>query len=150
MKKLFLGIAILSFIVFTTTAMAAAPKVPKNLCYTYSTGYYHHQLLLKPMGTVPTSNGNVKMYTIIGNDFSGGDNPIHGTGYVEPGTTIFHATLNWLGFTTTYLVASYELLYNLESKTGNLYYRYDRGNGTIDTYTDTATTVDCKTLVIED
>jgi hypothetical protein len=149
MKKLVIGITIVTFVIISSTAMAATPKVPKNLCYTYSGGYYHHQLLLKSMGTIQTSDGKVKMYTVIGNSWPGLNCPIHGTGYVTPGTTTFHATFNTMCGSATYTVTSYELWWDLETNTGDLYRRYDRSAGDIDTYTESVPLADCNTFSIE-
>ena len=67
MKKLVLGITVLAIILFASSSMAAGPKVPKYLClqHSYNTGWYTH-LAFKSIGSVPTSGGNVKMYTLSG------------------------------------------------------------------------------------
>jgi hypothetical protein len=103
MKKLLLGVTMFALVLFASSAMAAGPKVPKSLCFTYSSGYSQN-LVLKSIGTVSTSGGKVKMYTVIGNSFSGYDSPIHGSGYVVPGTTTFHATLNRMGGTSSCII----------------------------------------------
>lgn len=150
MKKLFLGFTILAFVLMGSRAMAAGPKVPKSLCFnlvTYAAD--HHQLAIKNIGTVPTSSGNVKMYMISGYAYTGYIGPVHGSGYVAPGTTILHATYSGKVQTTQHDLESWELFYDLSTNSGPIYVRYDRVNGTtIFTATDSVTMTDCATLSI--
>ncbi len=145
MRKLLIGITILISVIIASSAMAAAPKVPKNLCFTYS-GDNYMELAFKSTATILTSSGKVKMYTVMGNNNAGYDCPVHGSGYVAPGTTTFHATYNRMGGDISYNVTAYELFYNLEAETGTLYRRYDRNDGSIDTFTGAISVVECSTL----
>jgi hypothetical protein len=130
MKKLILGITVLALILFASSSMAAGPKVPKNLCLRHvtNTSHYDH-LAFKSIGSVPSSGGTVKMYTINGFAYVNYSGPVHGTGYVTPGTTILHATYSGQGNSSTYRQKSLELFYDLVTNTGTLYYTYFTADG---------------------
>jgi hypothetical protein len=91
-KKLILGIAALTFTVMNSGAMAAAPRVPTNLCFTGAG--VTHQLTLKASGTLKSDGGNIKQYAIFGHANTGFPTPVVGNAYIQPATTILHGTLN--------------------------------------------------------
>jgi hypothetical protein len=134
MKKLLIGIMILALVVFASSAMAQAVKVPKNLCLDYVSFPDYHQLIIKSLGNVATASGNVKMYTIHGYAQGLADHPVHGSGYVIPGTTIFHATYNGQGYydsLTSNTLRSWELTFDLATNSGTNKSRFDHDNDTI-------------------
>jgi hypothetical protein len=145
MKKLLLGITVLALILFASSAMAQTAKVPKALCLDYASYSDYHILYIKSLGNAPTSNGNVKMYTISG--FTGTyGHPVSGSGYVIPGTTNFHATFsgpdsNRLRF--------YDLVFNLSANNGTIYYTFSNADASTPiSSSDTVNGVSCSALAI--
>jgi hypothetical protein len=129
-KKILIGIFALMFFVMNAPAMAGAPKVPANLCLDWAGFSDVSQLLIKSQGTLKTSDGPVKMYSIFGHDYNGGRLPVSGNGYIVPGTTTFHATFagNFRSGGSSY-VGNWELFYDLVLQDGTIYYHYDHTNG---------------------
>lgn len=146
MKKLLLGITIFSVILFASSAMAAGPKVPKNLCFTISNGY--QMLTLKSISSMSTSDGKVKMYQVTGYSETGHQGPVHGSGYVAPNTTTFHATYNKSSGGIAYTLTAFQLTFDLEAMTGTLYGRWDYDDGTRYFRESAVTTVDCSDYAI--
>ena len=93
MKKLTLGIAALMFIVMNAPAMAAAPRVPTNLCFNRGGGDVL-QVVLKNNGILKSSGGVLKQYGIFGYANTGFPFPVVGNAYVAPGSTVLHGTVN--------------------------------------------------------
>ena len=122
MKKLSLGITILAFILIASPAMAVTVKVPKNLCFTAGTSTF--QLAMKSLATIPTSGGKFKMYEVTGYANTGTRGPVHGSGYVTPNTSMFHASYVRQSGDITYLFSSFELLFDLATKSGTIYMRF--------------------------
>ena len=151
MKKLVLGITVLAIILFASSSMAAGPKVPKYLClqHSYNTGWYTH-LAFKSIGSVPTSGGNVKMYTLSGFAFVNYSGPVHGSGYIAPGTTILHATYSGQGNTVSHRMKSYELFYDIANNSGTLYFTFYHVDDatTLLSGSESVTMDDCTTLSI--
>lgn len=149
MKKLLLGITVLALVVFTSSAIAAGPKVPKALCLVF-TGYSdYHELAFKALGNVSTNGGIVKMYMMSGYAQGIADHPVHGSGYVIPGTTTLHATYNGQGLYAGNTLRSWELSFNLATNSGTLFSRFDYENNTI--FSDPGVSVtgtDCSTQPI--
>ncbi|MGD9579363.1 MAG: hypothetical protein AB7Y74_14090 [Syntrophorhabdus sp.] len=146
MKKLLLGIAILVFVAFASSVMAAAPKVPKNLCLDFDTYSDYQILLLKSVGNLPTLDGNLKMYTVTGFVSTPIDAPVQGSAYVLPSGTTLHATYNGHMGASQNSPISYELFFDLATKTGTIYYHYEAADGASAIHgTDTLTAADCKT-----
>jgi hypothetical protein len=128
-KKLGLGIAALMLLVMNSPAMAAAPAVPKNLCLDWMSFADVTQLLIKSQGTIKTSDGTVKMFSIFGHAFNGARLPIAGNGYVVPGTTTFHGTFTGNFGSANSSVGNWELLFDLLLQTGTIFYHYDSESG---------------------
>jgi hypothetical protein len=147
MKKLFLGVAALAFVLINSPAFAAAPRVPKNLCLDWTSFSDVNQLLIKSQGTVKTADGVVKMYSIFGHAFNGGRLPVVGNAYVAPGTTTLHAT-----FTGAYsigasrFVGNWELFFDLFLQTGTIFYHYDQTTGSKISGSDGVVPTDCAAL----
>lgn len=130
MKKLLLGITVLSFVLFASSAMAAGPKVPKALCLDF-TGYSDtQQLVIKSLGNLPSTGGNIKMYAITGNINWHGSHPVAGNGYVVPGTTTFRATYSGLTDYLNNTVVAYDLSFDLTTNSGTVNARYLYGDAT--------------------
>jgi hypothetical protein len=106
--------------------MAAGLKVPSSLCFSLNGYADKHQLTFKALGNLPASNGKVKMYSINGFVNGAGNYPVHGTGFVYPGTTTLHATYIAQGANT--IIFSYELKYDLATNTGPLYAHFHYSN----------------------
>jgi hypothetical protein len=145
MKKLMLGITILALIVIASSAMAQTAKVPKVLCFSFSSNY-DHELVLKSMGSISALNGKVKIYSVTGHGYAGAHGPIHGSGYVAPSTTIFHAT--YTKMTPAYIISTFQLSFNLASNTGSLKCKYEYADGSIMTADYPVTGTSCSDLPI--
>ena len=131
MKKLLLGITILSLVVFASSAMAQTAKVPKSLCLSHSTWTGHYdKLAFKSFSSVPTSSGNAKIYAMHGFAYSGYSAPVFGTGYVAPGGTVLHVSYSGQGSSSLHRQRSYELFFDLATNTGTLYYTFYYVDGT--------------------
>jgi hypothetical protein len=151
MKKIILGFAALAFIFTITPAMAAGPKPPTALCLDFVLFSDFHQLVIKSMGTVKTSGGVTKMFNITGHAFGLSPNySVHGSGYITPGTTVFHASYNGNGRSgTTNNILSWELFFDVAAQTGSIFAFFLFDNGT--SFTSTALAVvptDCAALPI--
>jgi hypothetical protein len=144
MKKLLLGITVLSLILFASSAMAQT-KPPKALCLDYLNYSDYHILYIKSLGIAPTSNGNVKMYTISG--FTGTyGHPVSGSGYVIPGTTNFHATFSG---PDSNRLRYYDLVFNLGTNNGTIYYTFSNADASLPvSSSDTVNGVSCSALTI--
>jgi hypothetical protein len=130
MKKLLLGITILAFVVIASSAMAAGLKPPKALCLDWVSYADYHELVIKSMGTVQTTGGPVKMYTISGYVYGIASHPVQGSGYVTPGTSTFHATYNGQGTYLGNTLRTFELFFDLGTNSGTINGRYLYGNAT--------------------
>ena len=151
MKKLLLGITVLALVLFASSTMAAGLKPPKALCLDWASFGDYQQLAFKALGNIPTPDGTVKMYAITGHVYNAFHFPVHGTGYIAPGNTILHATYNGQYGSTSRYLGSFELLFDLATNTGTIYYRYDNSDGTTvnqSPISDTVTATDCRTLSI--
>lgn len=149
MKKFILGIVALMLLLVNTSAQAAAPAVPKNLCLGWTFFSDVSQLLIKTQGTVKTADGPVKMFSIFGHAYNGARLPIIGNGYVVPGTTIFHATLTGnYRYDDNSFVANWELFFDLFSQTGTIYYHYDETNGSKISGSDGVVVTNCAGLPV--
>ena len=126
MKKLILGTTVLAIILFASSSMAAGLKVPSSLCFSLNGYADKHQLTFKALGNLPASDGKVKMYSINGFVNGGANYPVHGTGFVYPGTTTLHATYSGQGLNT--YIFSYELKYDLATNTGLLHAHFHYTN----------------------
>ena len=144
MKKLLLGITVLALILFASSAMAQTAKVPKTLCLSFSS--YYQELVLKSMGTISASNGKLKMYSVTGHNYTGVHSPIYGSGYVAPGTTIFHAT--YAKMSTGHVLSTFELSFDLVNNTGNLYGKWEYEDGSISLYDYAVSGTNCSALSI--
>lgn len=133
MKKLLLGITILAFVLVATSTMAAGPKVPKALCLDFTSSTDVHQLAIKSLANIPTSDGAVKMYAVLGNATGICENPVYGSGYIVPPGNIFYATYNgkcYYSGLDSYTLRSWELYFDLTTNTGTIYTRFDYDDGT--------------------
>jgi hypothetical protein len=95
MKRLFIGLMVLALALsLTSAALAAGPKVPKNLCFIWDTySFVTESLLVKSMGTIKTADGPVKAYSLTGwhGTGLGEECAITGSGYVGA-DGLFHFT----------------------------------------------------------
>ena len=149
MRKLLLGIVVLVFVVFASSVMAAGPRVPKNLCLDFDSYADYHLLLIKPVSNIPTSDGNLKMYSVSGYAEIANAFPFQGNAYVLPSGTILHATYGGMFSSASQLVGSFGLYFDLAAKTGTIYYHYESADGTSAIHSSsTVTAVDCKTMVM--
>jgi hypothetical protein len=94
MKRVLIGLMVLT-LALSLTGAAYAVTVPKSVCLFMNGWGNTLHLLLKPAGVAKASNGNVKMYSITGNEHFGAaySFPVTGTAYVSPGTTIVQASI---------------------------------------------------------
>ena len=133
MKRLILAIAALGFIFANTAAMAAGPKPPTALCLDFTAFADFHQLVIKTVGNVQTAGGVTKMFQISGHASGIAQYPVHGNGYVTPGTTVFHASYNGNGRTgagTGNSILSWELFFDVAAQTGSSFARFLHDDGT--------------------
>jgi hypothetical protein len=133
--------------------MAAGYRVPKTLCFTAGADVFQHaianQLLIKSLGSLPASNGKVKMYEIIGSAFHNVRGPVHGSGYIDPDSQFFQVTYTQTNGWTGHRIVSFELDIDFRTNYGELYVRLDLKNGTVETYGPLViTVVDCSSLPI--
>jgi hypothetical protein len=127
MKKLLMGITVLALSLFASSVIAAGPKAPKYLCLNYAfNADYYHQLVFKAVGNIPTSNGVAKIYTINGRAMGLSNNPVHGSGYIDPSTSVMHAT--YIGYGQG-LATSFELFFNVSTNSGSLWSRFMHADG---------------------
>jgi hypothetical protein len=107
MKRVFIGLMVLALALsLTSAALAAGPKVPKNLCFIWDTySFVTESLLVKSMGTIKTADGPVKAYNLTGWHGTGlsEECAITGSGYVGA-DGLFHFTYTGTAVvgTTTY------------------------------------------------
>jgi hypothetical protein len=147
MKKLILALAPLACIFISAPVMAAAAKVPTNLCF--SGAGASHQLLLKSQGTLKNSGGAVKQYGIFGHSNTGVPTPVQGTAYVIPGLTVLHGTM-----TASYAVSGVvrdvriEFFLDLASQTGTTSLWLQTSSGTNTVLNSAITINDCANLAI--
>jgi hypothetical protein len=130
MKKLFLGVAALAFVLINSPAFAAAPRVPTSLCLDFVAFADFHQVAIKALGSVKSSGGTAKMYQISGHASGIAQYPVHGNGYVAPGTTVLHASYNGVGRVgASNSILSWELFYDVVAKTGSAFARFLHDGG---------------------
>lgn len=149
MKKLLVGVMILALVVIASSAMAAGPKPPKNLCLDFSSWGDYHQLLFKNMGSIPTANGPTKMYSVSGHAYNGYHGPVQGSAYMVSPGTIIHGSYDFKYGTSSHLFGSYELYFDVSTGTGTIYFRYNYPDGSLlRADSDTVTSTDCTALTI--
>jgi hypothetical protein len=78
-------------------ALAAGPKVPKILCYSFENGSEMSLLYLKSTGVIKTATGATKIYSVSGTHFNAGNTrsfPVSGSAYVvtTAGVSSLHFT----------------------------------------------------------
>jgi hypothetical protein len=121
---------------------AQAAKPPKELCLDFDSFSDVQMLAIKKQGKVKGFSANTTMYNIAGSwdTFL----VVAGTGYFIPGTNTFHASFTGTGnVSTDPVIAGTELIYDLTTETGTVYFIGQFGSGTTVVGTDTVTTVDC-------
>jgi hypothetical protein len=138
---LVLSVFCLLFLSFVTPAHAIKP--PKELCLQFNSFSDFQMLAIKKVGKVHGATANTTMFNIAGSWDAGPFIPVSGTGYVVPGTTTFHASLNGAANTSSYMLAAGELVYDLSTDTGTIYYHYQFAGGTIISGSDSLAAVDC-------
>jgi hypothetical protein len=128
MKKLIVGIVALTCSFINAPAMAATP-VPKSLCLGWSAMAGVSILSIKSNATVKTATGAVKFYSILGHEsVEGFQHPVHGTGYIIPGTAVLHATLSGAlvaGAAPYRWTETAELFFDLALGTGVIVFHYE-------------------------
>jgi hypothetical protein len=122
---------------------AHAIKPPKELCLDFDSFGDYQMLAIKKVGKVHGATANTTMYNIAGDWYGGFHNPVAGTGYVVPGTTTFHASVIGVGNGINSSHSGTELVYDLTTDTGTIYYHYQFASGTSFAGSDTVTGVDC-------
>jgi hypothetical protein len=125
--------------------MAGGAKAPKNLCLDFTAlSQDFHNLVFKSSGTMATTNGKIKTYTVTGQALTiYGEGLISGSAYVAPDSPLLFATYSGkfgteLGF--------YDLKYNLEDEDGQVRYRIELSTNAIITSQDNVVKMDCETF----
>jgi len=96
MKKLFLALTVLALSLCLATAAVAAG--PKSACFKIGGYATTLHLTFKSLGTLKTSAGNVKFYSVFGEVVDGDASfLLSGTAHIQPGTSIVHFSVE--GFT---------------------------------------------------
>ena len=151
MRKLIIGIVGL-VCSFSSAPVMAATSVPKSLCLGWSVFSGISILAIKSTGTVKTASGAVKFYSILGHEnVAGLEHPVHGTGYIVPATTVFHATLNGAfvaGPSPSRWAETVELFFDLATGTGAIIYHYENLAGFKITGEAAIATGTCSSLVM--
>lgn len=82
MKKLLVGITVLSVFLLAGTTLLAGSSAPKTLCYIWEGSYLPQAMMtLKALGTLKTASGPVKHYAVQGTQlYKGWYPPSHLTG----------------------------------------------------------------------
>ena len=120
MKKILVGLTIATMLVIAPSAIAAQKKPPKDLCLEWESNSNYHHLAIEQSGKIYDKDHTMKTYVITGVDQNG---TISGSGYIARGTSTLLATYNGMHNGDT--LSNYQLKYNLTTKSGTIYYRYD-------------------------
>jgi hypothetical protein len=145
MKKLIVGFVVMAFCAVKSPSMAAT-KLPTNLCINWQGTSLFNSLAIKNGSGLKTSDGTAKQYSIVGNtNWSGTVTfPVNGSGYIVPGTTVFHGAFSGAYPGASFLVAL-DLYYDFALNNGILYYHLDDG-AAVQEGDVTVITVDCSAL----
>jgi hypothetical protein len=100
--------------------MAAKKKPPKDICFEWESDSNYHQLAIERSGRIYDKDHKIKTYVITGIDQYG---IITGSGYVARGTSILLASYS--GMHNGDSISTYQLQYNLTTRSGTISYRYD-------------------------
>lgn len=152
MKKLFAAaVIILTLLMIATSTMAGSVKPPKNLCLDFNAWSGDFQnLVFNSAGAMDTAAGKIKIYTVTGiaitqyNYFS----PISGSAYVQPVSTVLHATYSGKIDMAGPCFLAIELEYDLEYGTGRILYDIEYPNGTFSHVEDTVVQMDCESFAL--
>jgi hypothetical protein len=105
--------------------------------------------MFKSMGNLPTSDGNMKMYEVLGNAYTNVSGPVHGGAYIIPNSSTLQATYNRKAGAGSHTAVFWELLFDLVANTGTVYIRYDYSDGDLLTQSYPVTPTDCSTLGVQ-
>jgi|GEM_PF-1657662 len=144
MKTILTVLIVGSMLAIAPSAIAAKKKPPKDLCLEWESNTQYHHLAIEQSGKIYDKNHSIKTYVITGADQYGA---ISGSGYMTRGTSTLLATYNGMHNGDT--ISNYQLKYNLKTKSGTIYYRYDvpPDNAPI-TGNDTVYNIGCRKLNI--
>lgn len=120
MRKILTLLTIVSILAIAPYAHARRVKPPKRLCLEWAGEANYHHLSLDRGGKIYDRGYAIKTYTVTGSDQNGA---ITGSGYVARETPIL--IVNYTGMETDNTIATYRLKYNINTKSGTIYYRYD-------------------------
>jgi len=109
-----------SVLAVAPSAVAGGKTPPQDLCLEWESDSTYHQLSIQQNGRIYDKENRIKTYVITGIDQYG---IVTGSGYVARGTTILLATYS--GMHNGDALSAYQLQYNLTTKSGTIYYRYD-------------------------
>jgi hypothetical protein len=120
MKTLLSLVIIGAIFVITPSAIAGSPKPPDRLCLEWESNSNYHHLSIDSSGKIYDKDNKIDTYVITGVDQYG---IITGSGYIARGTRTLIATYS--GMHSGDALSTYQLQYNLTTKSGTIYYRYD-------------------------
>jgi len=120
MKTLLTLVMIGAFLVIAPSALAGRPKPPSRQCLEWGSNANYHHLSIDSSGKIYDKDNMIVTYVITGVDQNG---VITGSGYIARGTRTLIATYS--GMHSGNALSTYQLQYNLTTKTGTINYRYD-------------------------
>jgi len=120
MKTLVSLILLGTMLAFAPSVTAGGKKAPKNLCLEWESESIYHQLSIEQTGKIYDRDNRLKTYVITGIDQYG---IITGSGYIPRGSTTLLATYGGMHNGDT--LSTYQLQYNITTKSGTIDYRYD-------------------------
>lgn len=143
MKKLLSLVIIGAFFFITPSAIAGQRRAPSRLCLEWASNSNYHHLAIERSGRMYDKDHKIETYVITGIDQYG---IITGSGYIARGTTNLIATYS--GMHNGDALSTYQLKYNLTTKSGTIDYRYDVPGDTLSTGRDIVSNIGCQQLNI--
>ena len=120
MKKILALLTIVSILAIAPYAIADRIKPTSPLCLEWASDTTYHHLSIKNSGKIYDRGYAIFTYAVTGSDQHGA---ISGSGYVVRGTPIL--LLTYSGMRSNNTISTYQLKYNIRTKSGTIYYRYD-------------------------
>lgn len=120
MKKILALLTVVSILTIAPYAFANRIKPTSPLCLEWSDGETYHHLSIKKDGKIYDKGYAIFTYAVTGSDQNGA---ITGSGYVVRETPIL--ILTYSGMRSNNTISTYQLKYNIRTKSGTIYYRYD-------------------------
>jgi len=120
MKIILTLLTIVSILGIAPCAIAGRISPPESLCLEWENNATTHHLALKKNGKIYDKGYAITTYVVSGSDQN---SAITGNGYVVRETPILMVTYS--GMRTDSTIATYHLKYNIRTKSGTIYYRYD-------------------------